>query len=395
MGKPNGRNCNNGEINEVYYAQFLPRILGLVYKAEPNDCSLIDVGTKILCLLINSHPERIVNGKMGAEQRSMTECVCQIIAKLLSPEVSEDASNGVGPLINQLVMNLKCTLNDGMFTQLLLTIIARIHRCHTAMMRNQLLLVFARLVLEYGDVQMVQFLAKHQKLAEVLSLWCANHNDFIYPYYKKLSVTALAKLLQCNDNLIAKLSFDGYPIINIHAPRASRSRSTKMQYTQMPFAVKFMQLPVHTFRDLVDTEDDDEASIETFGDEDDELAEYEEEDMKFKQGNHTEDEDDEYNPEEDGEEQQQQQQQLGGGDNVRLLQTSKTMSHCQSKGSLKDIELERCPEAANDELFRMDFGKWCRQFTQNMSKQNANAFQGVVAMLNDADRRLLLQRILN
>jgi len=421
--KPNGPNCGNDAINKVYYAQFLPRILGLVYAAEPNDCALIDIGAKILCLLINSHPERIVKGSVEGG-RSMTECVCQIIAKLLSPEVSEEASNGVGPLINQLVLNLKCTLNDAMFTQLLLTIITRIDRCQTALMRNQLLLVFARLVLEYGDVQMVEFLSKHQKLGEVLALWCANHSDFIYPYYKKLSVTALAKLLQCNHSLLATLAFDGYPIINIHAPRASRSRSTQMQYTQMPFAVKFMQLLIHTFRDLVETEEegfDEEGSEETFGDEDedDELAEYEVQDMKFKSGQQSDCDDDEYNPDEEGDSEEEddddadyeeeaeddedeedggeevEQEQLGGSDNVRLLQSTKTMSHCQSKGSLKDIELERCPEAANDQVFKMDFGKWCREFTQNMSKQNGNAFQGVVSMLNEADRRLLLQRILN
>merc|ERR1712129_171694 len=115
------------------------------------------------------------------------------------------------------------------------------------------------------------------------------------------------ELLQCNDSLIATLAFDGYPIINIHAPRASRSRSTRMQYAQMPFAVKFMQLLIHTFRDLVETEEegfDDVGSEETFGDEDedDELAEYEVQEMKFKaQGQQQSDcDDDEYNPEEEG-----------------------------------------------------------------------------------------------
>merc|ERR1712129_74260 len=229
------------------------------------------------------------------------------------------------------------------------------------------------------------------------------------------------ELLQCNDSLIATIAFDGYPIINIHAPRAPRSRSTRMQYTQMPFAVKFMQLLIHTFRDLVETEEEgfeDVGSEETFGDEDedDELAEDEVQEMKFKaQGQQSDCDDDEYNPEEEGDSEEEDddadyeeeaddddedgrevaQVEQGGGDNVRLLQSTKTMSHCQSKGSLKDIELEQCPEAANDQIFKMDFGKWCREFTQNMSKQNGNAFQGVVSMLNEADRRLLLQRILN
>ena len=77
-------------------------------------------------------------------------------------------------------------------------------------------------------------------------------------------------LLQCNHALLAKLAFDGYPIINIHTPRAVCLRPQQMQCTQMPFAVRLL---VHTFRDLGETEDD---SIDTFGKVDDELAEFKE-----------------------------------------------------------------------------------------------------------------------
>ena len=61
--KPVGRNCCNPKINEVYYAQSLPRILGLVY--ESADCQLIIIiAAKIMYLLINSHLERIVKGTL-------------------------------------------------------------------------------------------------------------------------------------------------------------------------------------------------------------------------------------------------------------------------------------------------------------------------------------------
>merc|ERR1719461_2564562 len=151
----------------------------------------------------------------------MIQYFCKIISKFLSAKIPEGASNGAGPLINQLVINLKCALNESMFTTLLLTIIERINSCLTATLRNQLLLVFARLIHEYGDAQIIDFLAKHNKLENILTFWCSNHNDFIYPYYKKLSVVALSKMVQSNHKMLGTLQFNGYPIINIHAPRAS------------------------------------------------------------------------------------------------------------------------------------------------------------------------------
>ena len=93
-------------------------------------------------------------------------------------------------------------------------------------LRNQLLLIFPRLIHEYDQTQILQFLYKHNKLDFILNLWCSNHNDFIYPYYKKISVTALAKLIN-NNNLLNNITFNGYPIININAPRSSRSKSNK------------------------------------------------------------------------------------------------------------------------------------------------------------------------
>ena len=109
-------------INNIYYKQCLPKILDLVYNTKDN--SLINICLKIICNLINNNPKFIIN-------ENFVEYICQIISKFLSDSIPENATNGIGPLINQLIINLKCTLNDTMFTNLLLTIINRINNCFT------------------------------------------------------------------------------------------------------------------------------------------------------------------------------------------------------------------------------------------------------------------------
>ena len=58
-----------------------------------------------------------------------------------------------------------------------------------------------------------------------------------------------------------------------------------------------------------------------------------------------------------------------------------------------DMELELCPEAINDKLYYMDFEKWAKDFTKEISNQNVKTFQGVISMLNDEDK-VILKKIL-
>jgi len=57
--------CHRGHPRQAHNAQFLPRILGVVFL--PVDCQLNEVGAKILCLLTNSHPQlrHVLAGKMS------------------------------------------------------------------------------------------------------------------------------------------------------------------------------------------------------------------------------------------------------------------------------------------------------------------------------------------
>eukprot|EP00488_Nonionellina_sp_1-RS-2012_P003628 TRINITY_DN77_c0_g1_i1.p1 TRINITY_DN77_c0_g1~~TRINITY_DN77_c0_g1_i1.p1 ORF type:complete len:394 (+),score=126.18 TRINITY_DN77_c0_g1_i1:215-1396(+) len=331
----------------IFYTEFLPQILDLVYCST--DSQQMNIAAKILCLMINNNAEFVI-------KKGMTPSLCRIISKYLSPQIPESASNGIGPLINQLVIHLKCTLSDAMLSSLLLTIINRINTCYSASLRNQLLLVFPRLIHEYGPQRIIHFLLENKELSNILTMWCSNHNDFIFPFYKKMSVTALAKILQSDDHRSAlnNISFDGYPIININAPRSSRSRSRQqLQYTQMPFYAKLFHIVVNTFRDLVDADntDDDETDDEYYNSEEDE-----EEDEGEGEDHDEDEEDDEYNPEEeeeedeDDEDEDEEEEQENVEEELKALlpqqqrsllnQNHQTFTQHQPNVTMKSLELE-------------------------------------------------------
>eukprot|EP00484_Ammonia_sp_Unknown_P001522 CAMPEP_0197021450 /NCGR_PEP_ID=MMETSP1384-20130603/2321_1 /TAXON_ID=29189 /ORGANISM="Ammonia sp." /LENGTH=1060 /DNA_ID=CAMNT_0042449277 /DNA_START=38 /DNA_END=3220 /DNA_ORIENTATION=+ len=395
----------------VYYTQFLPLILDLVYCST--DSEIMNTGAKVLCVLISK------NASFIQSNSGLLEYICKIISKFLSLQIPETASIGIGPLIVQLIVNLKCTLNDAMFTDLLLTILAKMNKCRHNSLKNELLLIFARLIHEDDNLQILQFLAKHHKLDNMLTLWCSNHNDFIYPYYKKLSVTALAKILDStfgNENvyrLLQNMQFDGYPIINLNAPRSSRSKKQTLQYTKMSFVAKFFQLLVETFQDLVELpsnqntddeeeEDDEDDDDEQDGDNDDEEEEEVEDDEEYDP--QCENEEDEYEDDDDDDDDEDEEEECADEDDLKqchdayndnntgLLRNTNVRSKSKLKAnSLCDIELEACPEAQNDAIYHMDFKQWAIEYSKRISAKHAQLLQGVVTMLNDKDRRVLQQ----
>eukprot|EP00485_Elphidium_margaritaceum_P008315 CAMPEP_0202689272 /NCGR_PEP_ID=MMETSP1385-20130828/4570_1 /ASSEMBLY_ACC=CAM_ASM_000861 /TAXON_ID=933848 /ORGANISM="Elphidium margaritaceum" /LENGTH=1069 /DNA_ID=CAMNT_0049344383 /DNA_START=42 /DNA_END=3251 /DNA_ORIENTATION=+ len=397
------------QISRVYYEQFLPLVLQLLLSAEntgndndsDSDSDIIKEALRILCVLINHNPQLIVSGKLG--DTPFVQHICRIISRFLSLQMDDDASLGIASLISQLVINLKCALNDTLFTDLLMTIVAKMESCRLRSLKNELLLIFPRLMHQYDAVQIVQFLANHHKLQQVMVLWCANHGDFIYPYYKKLSVMALAKLLStsvANQSvyaLLQNLSFDGYAIIDVHAPRVSRSRKQTIKFTQMPFIVKFFQILVDTFRDLVDVENEFDDVDDYDDDDDDDDDEFDETETEV-----DEDDDDEYEPtaeDEQADESDDEDESEYGCDEEQLLPTSADHAvlkrgknkprKSKSNGAVCDSELEQCPEAKKDPIYDMNFEQWSKTFAKQIAQQNAQAFQGIISMLNEKDRSIL------
>jgi len=382
-------------LEDVFFDRFLPRVLELVLSAT--DSAAVNLCARSLCLLIEHSPQRVAAGTLSSGQ-PVVEALCQVISRLLSSAMPEEASHGVGPLISRLTVRLKRALSDAMFADLLLTIIGRIDSCCTAALRNQLLLIFARLVLEYGEGALLRFLAEHRRSEEILTLWCQSHNDFICPYYKKVSAVALSKLLLSGHPDLGALALSGYPIINMHAPRASRSRSRSqpLRFTTMSFEVKFFQILVNTFRDLVAT-DDDEESFDSEIDDEDHPDYVDEVDYKTQ----TDDDDEEYDPDAEGDEDDESydggdsasddddEAELHHGDDRKEDERAKSISNpANRKSAAKDIELELCPEARRDQIFYMDFGRWATEFARGYSAKG-QAFQAVISQLNDEDRRIL------
>jgi len=189
----------------------------------------------------------------------------------------------------------------------------------------------------------------------------------------------------------------------------------------MPFVVKYFQILIDTFRDLVDCHDESDEDTDCLDDEeeeDDEENDGEDIDEQQQQNSDEEEESDEedYVPNESGEEsdsdydddneseltendelatiQRQQSNNNNNNNEQKLLQSKKPAKASQKANAARNTELNLCPEMVNDKIFNMDFKKWSKEFTHNVSTQNGSAFQKVISMLNESDRNIL-KKILN
>merc|ERR1712129_466173 len=177
---------------------------------------------------------------------------------------------------------------------------------------------------------------------------------------------------------------------------------------------------IDTFRDLVDCHDESDEDTDCLDDEeeeDDEENDGEDIDEQQQQNSDEEEESDEedYVPNESGEESdsdydfdneseltendelatiQRQQQQQSNNNEQKLLQSKKPGKASQKANAARNTELNLCPEMVNDKIFNMDFRKWSKEFTHNVSTQNGSAFQQVISMLNESDKNIL-KKILN
>lgn len=157
---------------------------------------------------------------------------------------------------------------------------------------QSLLLVFAQLVHNQLPA-LLNFLtsvpgpAGEPALEFVLSKWVAVHNVFYGAYEHKVSIVALAKLLQygvnTGDARLQGMSVAGDMVVRpgVAEPRRTRSQraAARVEYTRVPVLVKIFKLIVHDWSDVLrealassrsgeEEEEEDEADTDDDGEED-------------------------------------------------------------------------------------------------------------------------------
>lgn len=435
---PNNANYNNNDSNQqipelpqAFYSEMLPRVLSIVY--ESKDHAIMTLGAKYVAHCIRLNGENVL--KVQINNESALSYVLQVAAKLLDPSMDDDAALGVGVLINHLVIDLGQYLNDSI-SEILIAVIRRLALADKPELQRQLVLVFARMVNQHGtqildflcetnqgmlEIQerkkmpslylleggynneninalnmrkqrqkesqnKQQFVSTHVKMIEfVIQKWFECHERLIFPYHKKVSVTALCKLLELNDERLANIIVQGYRICDPTAGRITRSKSRNaVKYTEMPMPVKILHHLIETYRSCKEASDvpsEPSESGDEFSDQRSNTAD-------------DDDDDDEWQPtQEDIQEIKQEHannqfclsgkanRNHGNGDQFYLCEAS-------------DAEFEECPESLHDTINQISISKHIEEFCKAFQQQNTQGLNEFAKHLDDNDRNTL-EEIIN
>ncbi|ETW01563.1 hypothetical protein, variant [Aphanomyces invadans] len=200
--------------------------------------------------------------------------VMQVVAKLLSPGVSDSGAMAVGGLVTQVLLRLSAVLPVVTVHQLLHAVSTRLGNAQMPSLIQSLCTVFARLVHSFGVKSILDALESLGVLSFVVTTWIEHQDDFYGLYSMKVTLLALLKLLESQDPRVLSLVVKGEQLIETGSTRSLRSstkaqsgsRSQQIQYSQVSFATKLVGLLAMTY---VQFEDEAEADDMNSSDEED------------------------------------------------------------------------------------------------------------------------------
>jgi len=162
-----------------------------------------------------------------------------------------------------LIQRLGPSLGDHL-DLLLKAVLSKLQGAQTLTVAQSLIMVYAHLV--HSQIEAVlQFLSSvpgpsgDSALHFVLAEWVAKQQQFFGSYESKVTITAIAKLLQhgvnSNDSRLTEITVKGDQVFG--DGRATRSTRKVEQWTQVPLLAKLFKLLVNEMQNLVEEVDDD------------------------------------------------------------------------------------------------------------------------------------------
>ncbi len=162
-------------------------------------------------------PEQIC-GFADAEGKSGLWYLVQVAGHLLNPAGNEFSATFVGRLVTTMIQKAGDRLGENL-ENLLKAVLSKLSGAKTLSVAQSLLMVFARLA-AHGQLEaLLNFLSSvpgpngEPALEFVLSKWVSRHHVFYGAYENKVSIVALAKLLQhgvnANDSRLQGIDVPG------------------------------------------------------------------------------------------------------------------------------------------------------------------------------------------
>ncbi|XP_018022824.1 importin-9 [Hyalella azteca] len=267
------RCCQNPDKDTLMMHATFPAVVNRTLHTD--DLSAQQNGGECLRAFIAVAADHVVTWR-DEEGRSGLDWVVDVCHELLSPSAPDAAAGFVGRLVTALIHHLSSQLGDGLH-RLLRAVLSKLQSTETLMVVQNLTVVFAQLVhRQLEDV--LDFLSSvpgpegDSALSFVLTLWCAKQHAFYGGYERKVTVLALAKMLEhgvlTGDARLQAILVPGDQIISSEGGVRTRSQAAARpeQWTRVPLLVKLFKLVIYELFHVIeinmakddDPDDDDE-----------------------------------------------------------------------------------------------------------------------------------------
>jgi len=266
-------------LSQLLVANAFPAAVRCTLHSDDN--SVTQSGGECLRAYVSVGPDQICHFT-DAEGKSGLWYMVQVAGHLLNPVGSEFSATFVGRLVTTLIQKTGDRLGENL-DHLLKAVLSKLRGSETLSVIQSLIMVYAQLVHTQLPA-VLNFLCSvpgpsgELALHFVMTEWVSRQHLFYGSYEKKVSVVALAKLLQHgvnnNDTRLQEINVKGDHIIN----EASRTRSQKKvnpdQWTNIPLLVKIFKLLVGDLSDHLEnalaSAQDDHNDIDSGAEETDE-----------------------------------------------------------------------------------------------------------------------------
>jgi len=245
---------NPRPLSQLLVANAFPAAVKCTLHSDDN--SVTQSGGECLRAYVSVDPDQICHFS-DSEGKSGLWYMVQVAGHLLNPVGSEFSATFVGRLVTTLIQKTGDRLGENL-DHLLKGVLSKLRGSETLSVIQSLIMVYAQLI--HSQLSAVlNFLCSvpgpsgELALHFVMTEWVSRQHLFYGSYEKKVSIVALAKLLQHgvnnNDTRLQEINVKGDQIIN----EASRTRSQKKinpdQWTNIPLLAKIFKLLVGDLSD--------------------------------------------------------------------------------------------------------------------------------------------------
>merc|ERR1712142_1114992 len=216
-----------------------------------DDNSVLQAGGECLRSYIAVSPDQVASftdnqGKSGVIH------IIAVAEHLLNPSGSEFSATFVGRLVTTLIQKVGSRLGDQL-DLLLKAVLSKLQGAKTLSVVQSLIMVYAQLIHSQMDA-VLMFLSSvpgptgNSALHFVMSEWVSKQHMFYGSYESKVSLMALAKLLQYgvnnNDDRLNEITVKGDEVFSdLSGPRTRSTRAARpAQFTTVPLLAKLSKI---------------------------------------------------------------------------------------------------------------------------------------------------------